>query len=115
MRFFSRLTNLVRGLLNQWILRREHRNPAAVYEAAIQDRLDQYGRLRTASAGILYMRTKLGRELEQKSAELARIRRQLELAIDADDDDAALALIGRRDGLSQEVERVAGELRELDE
>ena len=115
MRFFSRLTNLVRGLLNQWILRREHRNPGAVYEAAIQERIDQYGKLRAAAAGILYMRTKLGRELEQKSAELVRVRRQLELAVDGDDDDAAIALIGRRDGLSQDVERVAGELHELDE
>jgi phage shock protein A len=115
MRFFSRLTNLVRGLLNQWILRREHRNPGAVYEAAIQERLDQYGKLRTAAAGVLYMRTKLGRELEQKSAELVRVRRHLELAVDSDDDDAALALIGRREDLSQEVDRLTGELHELDE
>jgi phage shock protein A len=115
MRFFSRLTNLVRGLLNQWILRREHRNPGAVYEAAIQERLDQYAKLRAAAAGVLYMRTKLGRELEQRSAELVRVRRQLELAVDNDDDDAALALIGRRDGLSQEVDRLTGELHELDE
>jgi phage shock protein A len=115
MRFFSRLTNLVRGLLSQWILRREHRNPGAVYETAIQERLDQYGKLRAAAAGVLYMRTKLGRELEQRSAELVRVRRHLELAVDGDDDDAAIALIGRRDGLSQEVERVAGELHELDE
>jgi phage shock protein A len=115
MRFFSRLTNLVRGLLNQWILRREHRNPGAVYEAAIQERLEQYGKLRTAAAGVLYMRTKLGRELEQKSAELVRVRRHLELAVDSDDDDAALALIGRREGLSQEVDRLTGELHELDE
>ena len=115
MRFLSRLTNLVRGLLNQWILRREHRNPGAVYEAAIQERLDQYGKLRTAAAGVLYMRTKLGRELQQKSAELVRVRRQLELAVDGDDDVAALALIGRRDGLSQEVDRLTGELHQLDE
>ena len=115
MRFVSRLTNLVRGLLNQWIQRREHRNPGAVYEAAIQERLDQYGKLRAAAAGVLYMRTKLGRELEQKSAELVRVQRQLDLAVDGDDDDAALALIGCRDGLSQEVDRLTAELHELDE
>jgi len=115
MRFLSRLGNLVRGMLAQWIGRREHRNPGAVYEAAIQERLDQYGKLRGAAAGILYMRTKLGRELEQKSAELVRVRRQLELAVDADDDDAALVLIARRDALSQEVDRLSDELRELDQ
>jgi len=114
MRFLARLSNLVRGLLGQWIGRREHKNPGAVYEAAIQERVDQYGKLREAAAGVLYVRTKLGKELAQKSAELGRIGRQLELAVDADDDEAALALIGRRDNLGQEVARLTTELRELE-
>src|SRR5262245_66466554 len=104
MRFLARLSNLVRGLLGQWIGRREHRNPGAVYEAAIQERIDQYGKLRSAAAGILYMRSKLGRELELKSAELARLRKQLDVAIDENDDTAALALIARRDLVSADVE-----------
>ena len=114
MRFFARLRNLVSGLLGQWIGRREHKNPGAIYEAAIQERLDQYGKLRAAAAGVLYMKTKLGKELELKTAELGRVGRQLELAVDADDDEAALVLISRRDGLSAEVERITGELRELE-
>jgi phage shock protein A len=115
MRFFARLQNLVRGLLGQWIGRREHRNPGAVYEAAIEERVDQYGKLRQAAAGILYMRTKLTSELGTKSKELGRVDAQLDLAVDADDDAAALVLIGRRDALKQEVERLTGELRELDD
>ena len=114
MRFLARLQNLVRGLLGQWIGRREHKNPGAVYEAAIQERIDQYGKLREAAAGVLYVRTKLGKELAQKTAELGRIGRQLELAVDADDDEAAVALIGRRDSLGQEVARLTAELRELE-
>jgi len=114
MRFLARLQNLVRGLLGQWIGRREHKHPGAVYEAAIQERIDQYGKLREAAAGVLYVRTKLGKELAQKTAELGRIGRQLELAVDADDDEAAVALIGRRDSLGQEVARLTAELRELE-
>jgi len=114
MRFFARLRNLVSGLLGQWIGRREHKNPGAIYEAAIQERLDQYGKLRAAAAGVLYMKTKLGKELELKTAELGRVGRQLDLAVEADDDEAALVLISRRDGLSAEVERITGELRELE-
>ena len=114
MRFLSRLRNLLRGMLTQWIGRREHRNPGAVYEAAIAERLEQYGKLREAAAGVIFMRTKLGKELEGKTGELGRVRRQLDLAVDADDDDAALVLIGRRDALAQEVERLTGELRELE-
>ena len=113
MRFLSRLQNLVRGWLGQWMGRRETRNPEAVYEAAIQERVEQYGTLRQAAAGVLYMRSKLEKELEVKSGELRRVRRQLELAVDRDDDAAALALITRRDWLQQEAGRVTAELTEL--
>ena len=50
MRFLARAFNLFRGALVQWMGRRERRSPGAVYEAAIQERLDQYGRLRSAAA-----------------------------------------------------------------
>ena len=113
MRIISRTTNLVRGLLSRWIGRREHRHPEAVYEAAIHERLAQYEKLRQATAGILYLRGKLGKELERHGDELVRLRRQLEIAVDRDDDTAALALIGRRDGLAAEVNRLTAELTEL--
>jgi phage shock protein A len=113
MRLFARVHNLIRGVLTHWLSRREQRNPEAVYEAAIQERLDQYGQLREAAAGVLYMRTKLAKELQLKSAELARVGKQLDIAVDQDDDEAALVLIGRRDGLVAEVERLTAELTEL--
>ncbi len=113
MRIFTRIQNLLSGLLSQWMGRREHRNPEAIYEAAIQGRMEQYAKLRAAAAGVLYVRTKLGKELESKSAELARLRSQLDIAVDRDDDEAALVLIQRRDACSAEVERLSTELREL--
>jgi phage shock protein A len=113
MRFLARVQNLIRGVLGRWVGRREQRNPEAVYEAAIQERLEQYGKLRQAAAGVLYARTKLSKELQLKSAELARVDKQLDIAVDHDDDAAALALIGRRDALRTEVERLTGELSDL--
>jgi phage shock protein A len=97
----------------QWLGRREQRNPGAVYEAAIQERMEQYGKLREAAAGVLYMRSKLSKELQLKSAELTRLRNQLEIAVDRDDDEVALTLISRHDALGTEVERLTGELTEL--
>jgi phage shock protein A len=114
MAFFGRIRNLVRGLLAQWIGRHEHRNPGAVYEAAIQGRLEQYARLRAAAAGVLYMRTKLARQLEAASAELKRVQAQLDIALERDDDAVALVLIERRDGLNAELARVTAELADLD-
>lgn len=113
MRLFGRVRNLLSGVLAGWMSRREHRNPEAVYEAAIQERLDQYVRLRAAAAGVLYMRSKLGTQLAAASAELARVGRELDLAVERDDDAVALALIGRRDRLAGEVERLGAELTEL--
>src|SRR5262249_302930 len=109
----SRLYNLLRGTLAQWLGGREHRNPGAVYEVAIQERLEHYTKLREAVAGVLYMRRKLAKELELKAAEVASIRNQLDAAVDCDDDAVALALIGRRDALAAETDRLQAELGEL--
>jgi phage shock protein A len=114
MRFIARVYNLTRGLLAQWVRRREGQNPAAVYESAIRERLDRYRTLREAAAGVLYVRGKLASQLEAQASELGRLRRQLEVAVDRDDDGAALALIGRRDAVAAEVERLSKELSELD-
>ena len=113
MHFFARLTNLVRGLAARWIGRREHRHPEAVYEAAIAERVAQYAKLRAAAAGVLYVRSKLTRELARQSDELALVRRQLDVAVDRNDDPAALALIARRDVVATEVNRLTAEVTEL--
>jgi phage shock protein A len=113
MGLLSRLSNLVRGVVAQWLGHREHRHPGAIYEAAIQERLQQYTKLREAAAGVLYMRSKLAKELQLTSAELVRLRRQRDVAVDCNDDTAALALIGRCRLLEAEVERLTGELNEL--
>jgi phage shock protein A len=113
MRLFSRLTNLVRGLTSGWLGRRERANPGAVYEAAIRERVVQYAKLREAAAGVIYLRGKLERELQERSGDLGRVRQQLDLAIDRDDDPAALALISRRETLGKDVERLTTDLTEL--
>jgi len=113
MRLFARLTNLMRGVFGRWLGEREHRNPGAVYEAAIQERVAQYAKLRQAAAGIIYMRQKFARELSQRGEELARVRRQLEIAVEGNDDPAALALLARQETLSADVARLTAESGEL--
>jgi phage shock protein A len=109
----GRVWNLLRGLAARWVGRREQRHPDAVYVAAIEERVTQYAKLREAAAGIIYLRSKLAKELERESAELGRVGRQLEIAVDRDDDSVALHLIGRRDALTAEVARITAELTEL--
>jgi phage shock protein A len=113
MNVVSRLIDHLRATVQHWLRRRERRNPEAVYESAIEERLSQYGKLREAAAGVLYLRGKLAREAAQRARELEIVRRQLDIAVDADDDEVAVALIRRRDGLVADVERVRSELADL--
>lgn len=113
MRVFARIYNLVRGSLSAWIRGREHRNPEAVYESAIQERSEQYAKLRAGAAGVLYLRSKLTKQHEATSRELQRVSAQLDLAVERDEDQVALALIGRRDALTAESERLTSDLAEL--
>ena len=113
MQLVGRVWNLLRGLAARWVGRRERRHPDAVYAVAIEERVAQYATLRQAAAGIIYLRSKLAKEIERESAELARVRRQLEIAVDRGDDAVALHLIGRRDAVAAEVARLTAELTEL--
>jgi len=113
MRFFSRLVNLVRGTFTNWLGGRERRNPGAVYEAAITQRLVQYGKLREAAAGVLYMRSKLAAEVEGKTTALRSLNRQLDIAVEREEDELALTLIHQKSTLAEDVARVSKELAEL--
>jgi phage shock protein A len=113
MRFFSRLANLVRGAFTHWLGGRERRNPGAVYEAAIQQRLAQYGKLREAAAGVLYMRSKLAAEVEGKSIALRSLNRQLDIAVERNEDDLALSFIHQKTVLGEDVARLSKELGDL--
>lgn len=111
--FISRLANLIGGKFSRWLKSREARDPEAVYEAAISDRIRRYQQLKNAAAGAIYMRNKLERELKEKSAELAEVADQAGQAADLNEDRCALILIRRRRDLEAECERVREELSQL--
>jgi phage shock protein A len=109
----ARFIALVRGTFTGWLRAREERNPRAVYENAIAERLAQYRELKEAVAGILYMRNKLQGELDDLRVELARTLEDLRRALDRSDDEASLALVARKQALSAELEHAERELAGL--
>jgi len=111
--FISRMFNLIGGKLRRWIKAREARDPEAVYESAIVDRVRRYHQLKTAAAGVIYMRSKLERELKQKSSELAEVTEQSAQAADMNEDQCALILLARKRDLDAECARVREELTAL--
>jgi len=115
----KRFAYLVRAVFGSWVRRGERRNPAAVYEQAIEDRTRQYRELKEAVAGILFMRNKLEAEIHERRIEIARVEGDVRNAVDRGHDDLSLSLIEHKQRLAEELERAERELdavrREADE
>ena len=115
----TRFAYLVRAMFGGWVRRTERRNPAAVYEQAIEDRTRQYRELKEAVAGILYMRNKLEAEIHERRIDVARVEGDVRGAVARGEDDLSLKLIEHKQRLGEELERAERELdavrREADE
>jgi phage shock protein A len=110
---FRRFFNLMSGKCRRWMRTREARDPESVYEAAISGRIHRYQQLKSAAAGVIYLRSKLESELKQKTAEMREVEEQIGQAADLDEDRCALLLIQRKQTLAADCQRLGDELNEL--
>jgi phage shock protein A len=115
MGFFDRIANVWRGFLSLWVSDIESRNPEAVYEAAIDERVRKHRELKKAVSGIVYLRNKLSTELESKERELKEVMAQLPVAIDDGEDEVALVLIQKKDELTTSIETLSADLKKVSE
>lgn len=115
MGFFSRFANLWNGFWAKLLGDVEHNNPEIVYQAAINERVNQYQKLMKAVSGIVYLRNKLEKDHEAKTRELADITAQIPVAVSQGEEQAALVLIERKNALTSELEYVKAELAKVSE
>jgi phage shock protein A len=113
--FFSRITNLWSGFLSLFVGNIEKENPEAVYEAAIQARKRKYDELKKAVSGIIVLRNKLSKELDEKTAELNELDAQIRVAVEQDEDEVALVLLQRKEDTEKRVTSIEGELEQARE
>ena len=111
--FISRLLSLFGGKIRRWVKAREAHDPEAVYESAIAERVRRYHQLKSAAAGVIYMRSKLERDLKQKGTELTEVAEQALQAADMNEDQCALILIRRKHELEAECDRLKEDLSQL--
>lgn len=119
MGFFDRLSQVWKGFLGLWISDIENRNPEAVYEAAIEERIKKHRELKKAVSGIVYLRNKTQTELEAKEKELGEVNLQIPVAVEEGEDEAALILLQKKDELEArlitlraELEKISGQAEE---
>ncbi len=113
MGFFERLGQVWKGFLGLWISDLEAKNPEAVYEAAIEERIRKHRELKKAVSGIVYLRNKTQSELEAKTKELREIEFQIPVAVEEGEDEAALVLIEKKDELESRISELTGELEKV--
>lgn len=111
--FFERIANIWRGFLSIWISDIESKNPEAVYETAINERVKKHLELKKAVSGIVYLRNKLSAELEEKEKELKEVMTQLPVALEENEDEVALVLIQKKDELTRQIESLSAELAKI--
>jgi len=99
----SRLGNLWKGFLRLWISDVEKEHPEIAYENAIDSMIEKYSRLKSATAAIIRRREETGERFKQAAAELAQTEAELDTAVDTGQDDLALILIQKKNGLTTEV------------
>ena len=110
--FFSRISNLWTGFLSLFVGNIEKENPEAVYEAAIQARKRKYDDLKKAVSGIIVLRNKLAKELEEKQQELDGLDAQIAVAVEQDEDDVALVLLQRKEDAEARIASIEKELEQ---
>ncbi|HTY56027.1 MAG TPA: PspA/IM30 family protein [Candidatus Binataceae bacterium] len=109
----KRMLNLMSGKIRRWVRTREARDPEAVYEAAINTRLQRYQQLKSAAAAVIYMRNKLTSELSSKRAMIDELTEQTAQAADLNEDQCAIIMIRRRHELEADCKRLEQELAEV--
>ena len=108
--FFARLGNLWRGFLSLWISDIEKEHPEIAYENAINGMVEKYTRLRTATAAIIKRREDIDERYKKATRDLAQTEAELGTAVETNQDDLAVVLIQKKNGLSTELEDMRTEL-----
>lgn len=113
MGFFSRLANVWNGFLSLFVGSLEEKNPAAVYEAAIQERLKTHAELKKAIGNIMFLRNKTQAEFDKLQQELERTDQELEGALATDDNEMAVILIEKQEQLQNSLAAKEKELQRI--
>ena len=108
--FFARLGNLWKGFLSIWISDVEKEHPEIAYENALNSMVEKYSKLKNATAAIIKRREDVDERLKRATKDLAQTEAELSAAVETNQDDLAVVLIQKKNGLEQEVIEMRGDL-----
>jgi len=101
MSFFIRIANLWKGFLSLFIGGIEEKHPEIAYENAINAMTEKYTKLKSAAAGLVKHRTQLETRINKHESELEEITLQVQVAVNANDDESAMVLLEKQGELEK--------------
>ena len=99
----ARLSNLWGGFVSLWIADVEKNHPEIAYENSINSMVEKYSRLKSATAAIIRRREEIDARVASERAELDEIKRNLEQALAANQDDLAMVLLQKKNAVETEL------------
>lgn len=107
---FARLGNLWKGFLSIWISDVEKDHPEIAYENALNSMVEKYSKLKNATAAIIKRREDVDERLKRATRDLTQTEAELNAAVETNQDDLAVVLIQKKNGLDQEILEMKGDL-----
>src|SRR6478672_4382598 len=111
MGFFSRVGNLWKGFLSLWIADIEKDHPEIAYENAINSMIQKYAKHKSATAAIIRRREELDDRYKKAQADLAQTEAELNTAVETNQDDLAVVLIQKKNGLNTEIAELQADMQ----
>jgi phage shock protein A len=108
--FWARMANLWGGFVSLWIADVEKNHPEIAYENAINGMATKYIRLKTATAAIIRRRDEINHRFDSATADLERVKADLNAALATNQDDLALVLIEKKNVLEESLKEVNAEM-----
>jgi phage shock protein A len=110
MGFFDRLSSVFKGKASNAVSNIEKNNPEAVYEAALAERIKQYGELKSAAAELVMLRDRTREKLASSERELANVEPAVLVAVQEGEEEAALALLEQKQALESQITTLSADL-----
>lgn len=110
--FMGRVGNLFKGFMSLWIQDVEKEHPEIAYQNSIDSMLSRYNKLKDVTASILRRREDISTRLNKQVSDLALVSQDLDAAVATNQDDLALVLIQKKDGLSASIAALKTELEQ---
>lgn len=112
MSFFVRIANLWKGFLSLFVGRIEEKHPEIAYENAINAMTEKFAKLKSAAAGLVKHRTQLEVRINKHESELEEINLQVQVAVNANDDESAMVLLEKQGELEKALQEDRKELEQ---